>query len=155
VHTLDELIADAPVFAGLRVEDLKLVAGCARNVAFDEGALLFREGEPADTFYVVRRGRVALELHTAERGGLVIETLEPGDVVGWSWLFEPYRWHFDARAATPVRAIAFDGACLRGKCEDDKVLGYELMRRFAQVMIDRLQHARVRLMDVYGGVGAG
>jgi CRP-like cAMP-binding protein len=155
VRTLDELIAEAPVFAGLRADDLQLVAGCARNVVFEEGALLFREGEPADTFYVVRHGRVALELHTAERGGLVIETIEPGEVVGWSWLFEPYRWHFDARAVASVRAIAFDGACLRGKCDDDKVLGYELMRRFAQVMIDRLQHARVRLLDVYGGVGAG
>ena len=154
MHTLDELIADAPVFAGLRPDDLTLIAGCAQNVGFDEDKLLFREGEPADTFYVVRRGRIALELHTPERGGLVIETIEPGEVVGWSWLFEPYRWHFDARAATPVRAIAFDGACLRGKCEDDKELGYELMKRFAQVMIDRLQHARVRLLDVYGGVGA-
>ena len=149
---LDELIARAPVFAGLEADDLTLIAGCAKNVGYDEDELLFREGEPADTFFLLRRGRVALELHTPERGGLVIETIEPGDVVGWSWLFEPYRWLFDARAATPVRAIAFDGACLRGKCEDDKELGYELMKRFGHVMIDRLQHARVRLMDVYGGV---
>jgi len=155
VHTLDELLAEAPVFAGLGPDALTLIAGCAQNVGFDENALLFREGEPADTFYVVRRGRVALELHTPERGGIVIETIEQGEVVGWSWLFEPYRWHFDARAATAVRAIAFDGACLRGKCENDKELGYELMKRFGQVMIDRLQHARVRLLDVYGGVGVG
>jgi CRP/FNR family cyclic AMP-dependent transcriptional regulator len=155
MQTLAELIAETPVFAGLRPDDLTLLAGCARNVLFDEDAFLFREGEQADTFYVLRRGRVALELHTPDRGGLVIETIEPGDVVGWSWLFAPYRWHFDARAVSPVRAIAFDGACLRGKCEDDAALGYELMRRFAQVMIDRMQHARVRLMDVYGGVGVG
>jgi CRP-like cAMP-binding protein len=153
VHTLDELLAEAPVFNGLGPDAITLIAGCAQNVGFDEDALLFREGEPADTFYVIRRGRVALELHTPERGGIVIETIEQGEVVGWSWLFEPYRWHFDARADTPVRAIAFDGACLRGKCEDDKELGYELMKRFSQVMIDRLQHARVRLLDVYGGVG--
>lgn len=153
MRTLDELLAEAPVFAGLPPDALTLIAGCAKNVGFTEDALLFREGEQADTFYVVRRGRVALELHTPERGGLVIETIEPHEVVGWSWLFEPYRWHFDARADTPVRAIAFDGACLRGKCEDDPVLGYELMRRFAQVAIDRLQHARLRLLDVYGGAG--
>ncbi len=155
METLDELIAHAPVFAGLGSEDLTLIAGCAQNVGFDDGELLFREGEPADSFYVVRRGRVSLELHTPERGGLVIDTIEPGEVVGWSWLLEPYVWHFDARAAGPLRAIAFDGACLRGKCDDDKELGYELMKRFAQVMIDRLQHARVRLLDVYGGVGVG
>ena len=151
MHTLDDLIARAPVFAGLADDDLALIAGCARNVGFDEDELLFREADPADTFYLVRRGRVALELHAPERGGLVIETIEANDVVGWSWLFEPYRWHFDARAVTDVRAVAFDGACLRGKCEDDKELGYELMKRFGQVMIDRLQHARVRLLDVYGG----
>jgi CRP-like cAMP-binding protein len=155
VETLDELIAHAPVFAGLGSENLALIAGCAQNVGFDDGELLFREGEPADSFYVVRRGRVSLELHTPERGGLVIDTIEPGEVVGWSWLFEPYVWHFDARAPGPLGAIPFDGACLRGKCDDDKELGYELMKRFAQVMIDRLQHARVRLLDVYGGVGVG
>ena len=150
METLDELIAHAPVFAGLGSEDLTLIAGCAQNVGFDDGELLFREGEPADTFYVVRRGRVSLELHTPERGGLVIDTIEPGEVVGWSWLFEPYVWHFDARAAGPLRAIAFDGACLRGKCDADHELGYELMSRFARVIISRLQATRLRLLDVYG-----
>jgi len=153
VHALDELIASSPVFAGLPAEYLTLIAGCARNVGFDDGDFVFREGEVADTFYLVRRGRVAFEMHTPDRGGLVIETADAGDVVGWSWLFPPYRWHFDARAVEDVRAIAFDGACLRGKCVDDPRLGYELMQRFAQVMIDRLQHARFRLLDVYGGVG--
>ena len=153
MHTLDELIASSPVFAGMPAEYLTLVAGCGRNVGFEEGALLFREGDVADTFYLVRRGRVAFELNTPDRGGIVIETVDSGDVVGWSWLFPPYRTHFDARAVEEVRAIAFDGACLRGKCEEDPRLGYELMQRFAQVMIDRLQHTRFRLLDVYGGVG--
>jgi CRP-like cAMP-binding protein len=153
VQSLDELIGSSPVFAGLPAQDLAFIAGCARNVVFEEGALLFREGAAADTFYLVRRGRVAFEIHTPDRGGLVVETAEPGDVVGWSWLFPPYRWHFDAHAVEVVHAIAFDGACLRGKCEEDTRLGYELMRRFAQVMIDRLQHTRFRLLDVYGGVG--
>ena len=80
----------------------------------------------------------------------MIETIEAGEVVGWSWLFPPYRWHFDARALTPIRATAFDGACLRGKCDDDPALGYDLMSRFAQVMIERLQWTRLRLLDVYG-----
>ena len=152
MQTLDELIASSPVFAGMPAAYLTLVAGCAQNAGFEEGALLFREGDVADTFYLVRRGRVAFELHTPDRGGLVIETADSGDVVGWSWLFPPFRAHFDARAVEEVRAIAFDGACLRGKCEEDPRLGYELMQRFAQVMIDRLQHTRFRLLDVYGGV---
>jgi CRP-like cAMP-binding protein len=155
METLAELIASSPVFAGLEKDDLALIAGCAQNVGFADDELLFREGDDADTFYLVRRGRVAFELHTPDRGGLVIDTADSGDVVGWSWLFPPYRWHFDARAAGDVRAIAFDGACLRGKCADDTRLGYELMQRFAAVMIDRLQHTRFRLLDVYGGVAVG
>jgi hypothetical protein len=136
VHALDELIASSPVFAGMPEEQLALIAGCARTSASTEARSCVPEGDEADTFYLVRRGRVAFELHTLDRGGLVIETADPGDVVGWSWLFPPYRWH-STRATEEVRAIAFDGACLRGKCDEDARLGYELMQRFAQVMIDR------------------
>lgn len=150
MHTLDEVIASSPVFAGMAHDDLALIAGCAQNVGFEEGQLLFREGQPADVFYLVRKGRVALEVHTPERGGLIVDSADPGEVVGWSWLFPPYRWHFDARAADEVRAIAFDGECLRGKCDEDTRLGYELMQRFGRVMIDRLQNTQLRLLDVYG-----
>ena len=154
METLAELIASSPVFAGLAEDDLALIAGCAQNCGFEDDQLLFKEGDAADTFYLVRRGRVAFELHTPDRGGLVIDTADAGDVVGWSWLFPPYRWHFDARALTPVRATAFDGACLRGKCEDDPRLGYALMSRFAQVLIERLQWTRLRLLDLYGRDGS-
>jgi CRP-like cAMP-binding protein len=150
VQTLDELVAHTAVFSGLGDAQVDLIAGCGRIVVFDAGRRLFREGDPADTFFLIRRGRVALTTHVPARGEITIETLEPGEVVGWSWLFEPYRWYFDARAVEDVGAIAFDGACLRGKCDADPALGYELMRRFAQVMIDRLQHTRTRLLDLYG-----
>lgn len=149
MQTLAELIAASPVFAGLAEEDLALIAGCGRNDAFDVDELIARDGDQADSFYLVRKGRVALEMHTPTQA-VIIETLDPGDIVGWSWLFPPYRWHYDVRAIEPVRGIAFDGACLRGKLEERKELGYELMLRFAQVMNDRLQHTRFRLLDVYG-----
>jgi len=155
METLAELIASSPVFAGMTDEDLALIAGCAWNIGFKVDEVLFREGDDADTFYLVRRGRVSLELHTPDRGGIVIDTAEPGDVVGWSWLFPPYHWHYDARAVENVRAIAFDGACLRGKSTEDTRLGYDLMQRFAAVMIDRLKHTRFRLLDVYGGTFVG
>jgi hypothetical protein len=71
-------------------------------------------------------------------------------VIGWSWLFPPYRWHFDGRALSSVRATSFDGACLRGKCDQDPALGYELMKRFARVFSERLRGTRLRLLDVYG-----
>lgn len=150
MRELDTLLADVPLFEGLKDEELELLAGCASNVRFREGELLFREGEAADTFYVVRHGTVALETFVAPLGGVTIQTVEAGEVVGWSWLFEPYRWHLDARALTTVRATGFDAACLRQKCDDDPALGYDLMRRFASVIIERLQWTRLRLLDVYG-----
>jgi CRP/FNR family transcriptional regulator, cyclic AMP receptor protein len=153
MQTLDAVLREAPVFAGLGREELELVAGCGSNVGFAEGKMLFREGDAADTFYLVRRGDIVLETFVPARGSMTIETLGAGEVLGWSWLFPPYRWHFDARALTPVRATAFDGACLRGKCVDDPVLGFDLMSRFAQVLIERLQWTRLRLLDLYGDAG--
>jgi CRP-like cAMP-binding protein len=150
MRTLDALLGEVPLFEGLAAEELDLLAGCATNVRFGEGEMMFREGAAADTFYVVRHGTVALETFVAPYGGVTIQTVEAGEVVGWSWLFEPYRWHLDARALTTVRATAFDAACLRQKCDDDPAFGYDLMRRFAQVMIERLQWTRLRLLDVYG-----
>ena len=150
MQTLEELIAAAPLFTGLSQAHLALIAGCGGNGHFAAGAELFHEGAQADRFFLIREGSVALELEAPGRGRLVIETLQPGEVVGWSWLFEPYRWQFDARAREPTRVVAFDGACLRGKCEADHELGYQMMRRFAASVTERLQATRLQLLDVYG-----
>ncbi len=150
MRSLESVLAEVPFLEGLDSDRLALLAGCAGNVHFPAGARLFREGDAADTFYVVRHGSVALETFVPARGSVVIETIDAGEALGWSWLFAPYRWHFDARALTAVRATGFDGACLRQKCESDPALGYELMGRFAQVLIERLQWMRLRLLDVYG-----
>ena len=150
---MHQLVDEVPALSGLAPAHLELIVGCAQNTRVEAGAYLFREGDAADTFYVVRSGAVALEIHVPARDAVVIETLHEGDLLGWSWLFPPYRWSFDARALEPVGAIAFDGACLRGKCEADHDLGYELMQRMSQVIIERLQATRLRLLDVYG-VGA-
>jgi CRP-like cAMP-binding protein len=154
MQTLDELIAAAPIFAGLEPAQLTLIAGCARNQHVEAGTLLLREGEPADRFYLIRRGTVVLEVHDPRRGGIPIETLRPGDVVGWSWLFAPYRWQLDGRVAEASSLIAFDGACLRGKCETDHELGYQLMSRFAGNLVARLQATRLQILDVYGDVAS-
>jgi CRP/FNR family transcriptional regulator, cyclic AMP receptor protein len=150
MQTVDQLIAPAPVFAGLEQSQLELIAGCARNEHLEADILILREGEPADRFYLIRRGTVALEVHAPGRGPLQIETLGSGDVVGWSWLFEPYRWALDGRTQETCELITFDGACLRGKCEADHELGYQLMRRFAANMVQRLNATRLQLLDVYG-----
>lgn len=150
MQTIETLLQDVPFFAGLAPAHLELVAGCASNVHFGEDDVLFREGDQADTFYLVRQGVIAIEMFVTGRGATTIETIEAGEIVGWSWLFPPYRWHFDARALVPVRATAFDGACIRKKSGEDPALGYDLMSRFARVMMQRLQWTRIRLLDLYG-----
>jgi len=150
MRTIETLLADVPIFQGMSAEALKLLSGCATNTRFADDAMLFREGDAANTFYVVRHGRVALETFVPARGPVTIETIDPGEVVGWSWLFQPHRWHFDARALGLVRATMFDAACLRTKCEQDPAFGYDLISRFTQVLIERLQWTRLRLLDVYG-----
>jgi CRP/FNR family transcriptional regulator, cyclic AMP receptor protein len=149
VQTIEQYLSDHPFFAGLDDEALALMAGCAINAHFHTGQHLFREGESADTFFVIRSGRVALEMRTPT-GSVVLDTAEQGEVVGWSWLVPPYRWTFDARALEETGVVAFDGACLRGKCQGDPALGYALLQRVVQVMSDRLHSARVRLLDLYG-----
>lgn len=150
MRTIDQLLHEHPFFAGLDADALTLIAGCAANRHFATGQHLFHEGGPADVFYVVRHGRVAIEAHRPAGGSVIIETVDDGEVIGWSWLIPPHRWQFDARAVAPTSAVVFDGACLRGKCDDDPRFGYALMSRVAQVMYGRLQAARVRLLDLYG-----
>lgn len=150
METLEPLLAEHEFFRGLPPEAIRLFTQCASNVRFDAGQYLFREGGDADRFYAVRHGRVAVEVHVPGRGGVTIQTVGPGEVLGWSWLFPPYRWHFDARAMEPTRALAFDAVCIRQKCEADHDLGYELMKRLAQVVTERLEASRLQLLDVYG-----
>jgi len=149
-QTLEPLLRGHKFFAGLDSEYLTLLSGCASNVVFAADSFLFREGEPAETFYLIREGKVALEIAAPGRGALVVQTLGPGDVAGFSWLFDPHRWEFDGRAVERVLAVQMDGACLRGKCDADPRLGYELMQRFAGLMTSRLQATRLQLLDVYG-----
>jgi CRP-like cAMP-binding protein len=154
-RSIAELLAEVGVFEGMGADQLELIAGCGKIRAFEAGEQLFREGDPADDFYLLRHGRVALELFMPGRGALTVSTHGPGEIVGWSWLFPPYRWHLDGRAIEGGSGLVFDGACLRGKAESEHDLGYELMKRFAAQMVERLQATRVQLLDVYGHVPAG
>lgn len=148
-----DLLADHPFFAGFPPADLALVAGCGTNAHFRPGELVAEEGSNADTFFVIRRGRISIETHAPQRPTIVLATHGAGDIVGWSWILPPHRWAFDARALDDTSAVALDGACLRGKCETDTDLGYRLMQRFARLASDDLQATRVQLLDVYGAPG--
>ena len=150
MHGLERIVLDQPFFTGLGPEFGAAISGCARNLRFAGGEYLFREGEAANEFYLIRQGAVALELHSPGREPIVVATLLEGDILDGSWLVPPYCWTFDARASELVRVLGVDARCLRDKCEADHDLGYELMKRFAGAMGERLRAMRLQVADVYG-----
>jgi CRP-like cAMP-binding protein len=150
VPTLEPIIAELPLFQGMKPGHIQLITGCAANVRFEAGEYVGREGEPANRFWAIRQGRVALEIHAPGRGAVTIQTIGEGDVAGWSWLVPPHQLHFDARALTLTRAVELDARCLRGKFSRDPELGYELLRRFSQVIAQRLEAMSLQILDIYG-----
>ena len=150
MERLDRILAEHPFFRGMEESHLRQLAGCASNVRFEADECLFREDEEANHFYLIRQGRVAIEIHTPERGSLILQTVGEGQVIGWSWLVPPHEWRFDGRAVQFTRAIALDGECLRRKCDADHDLGYQLLMRFAIVIAERLEAARLQLINIHG-----
>ncbi len=149
IHSLEQIIAEHPFFLDLDPAYASLLVGCASNVRFEPGRYIFREGEEANHFYLIRQGRVAVEISPPHRRPIVVDTLIEGEILGWSWLVPPYQWRFQARAMEGAHAIALDGKCLRAKCEANKELGYELLKRFSQVVGGRLDATRMQLLDLY------
>lgn len=147
ITSLEPLLESHPFFKGLAPEWLSLITGCAKNVVCREG-FLFKENEPANEFFLIREGLLSLEV-SSRSGPIPIDRLGPGDIVGWSWLFPPHRWRFDGKVVEPLRLISLGGTCLRAKCDSDPKLGYDLMRRFNAVLIDRLQATRLSLIEAY------
>lgn len=146
MQTLDERTIAHPFLEGLSARHLEMLNNYAMKVEFEAGEPLFHEGDPANRFYLIMEGAVALECDTGEHRPVLIQTLGAGEVLGWSWLLPPYYWHFNAHAVRPTRAVFFYGTRLREECERDHHFGYELMKRTAAVVIQRLQSTRRRLM---------
>ena len=147
--TIRDLIAEHPFFGDLAEDDIELIAGCGENVVFEPGQYVFKEGDEATDFHLIREGDVRLEIR-APQGPIAIQTLHAGDILGWSWLVPPHTKRFDARVITRTRAVAMDGVCLRTKCDEDPRLGYELLGRFAGIIGERLQATRLQILDLYG-----
>lgn len=148
-ESLAPILGEHPLLIGLDPSHLQLIVGCASNVRYTPGEFIFRAGEQANHFYFVRSGRVSVETFAPQRGAITIETVGDGDLLGWSWMIPPFEWHFDARALNLTRAVAIDARCLRAKCEADTAFGYELLKRFAQIMELRLEATRLQLLDLY------
>jgi CRP/FNR family cyclic AMP-dependent transcriptional regulator len=142
-------VALHPFLAGMSRPHLALLTDCAMAAHFKKGETILREGEFADRFYLIESGRVMLESDASFIEPLSVETIGPGDLLGWSWMFPPYVWHFTARALEPIEAIFFYGSILREYCEKDHSLGYELFKRMSAVMIRRLQTARKRMLSIH------
>lgn len=149
LKTFETVLAEHSFFNGIEPEYISLLAGCATNMVFQPGEYLMKEGTNADHFFIVRHGRVSIEIEAPGQGIIPIQTVGEGEILGWSWLFPPYKSYADGRATELTRALGLDGECLRGKCEADHDLGFELMKRFAEVMTKRLGAARLQLLDLY------
>ena len=143
---VESVIAGHPFLRGLKPEHLRLLTDSAMRMRYEAGELIFSEGDPANRFYLIEQGRVSLESPRRDKAPVAVQVIGPGDVLGWSWLFPPYYWHFDARALEPTTAIFFYGTRLREQCEQDHDFGFEMMKRMTQVVIHRLQAARKQLL---------
>lgn len=151
MEDLRRLLEEHQFLKGLSTEQTRVLVTCVDNKRYREGEFLLREGQAADVFYLLRLGRVALEIDVPGRGPMQMESLGPHDVLGISSLVPPHREHLDARVVEPVVALTFDGACLRGKMQADPALGYALTARMLAEAYKRLERVRLQRLDVYAG----
>jgi CRP-like cAMP-binding protein len=140
-----------PFLAGMSHHHLMLLTDCATVTHFKKGEVILDEGELADRFYLIESGKVVLESVTREIDPVRVDTISAGELLGWSWMFPPYIWHFTARAIEPTDAIYFSGPALREDCEQVHSLGYELFKRMSVVMMKRLQSARGKILLARAG----
>lgn len=148
MQPIEEILVNHHFFKGLGLANIEIISACASFAQFRAGEFLFREGEEAHSFFVICEGKVTVETFVPGRGPITLQTVGAGDVIGWSWLFPPYTWTFDARALDSTRVVVFNGNCLRTKYEADHDLGYILMERFAHIIVDRLQATRMQLLEL-------
>ena len=148
-NNLARAMAEHEFFSGLSGESLDALAAIAGVIEIEPHTTIFEEGGPADSAYAIIDGSVALELNVAHRAQHIVQTLHSGEMLGWGWLFPPHRWAFTALALDTTHLIRFEGARMRSLWDDDCALGYEMMKRFAHVMTDRLAATRLQLVDFY------
>jgi len=147
-ETLEKILGGHPFLRDMKESHLRTIVDTATVVRFEPGEMIFEEGEPAHRFYLIRTGRVALQLVSYRIEPITLLTLQDGDLIGWSWLFPPYRWKFTAKALSVTRTITLDGGSLRARCDEDHDLGFELMKRFAQIIDNRVEALSTHVVEV-------
>lgn len=150
IKTITDYLSESSFFEGMKDDHLELLSGCGGIQHFKPGDFLIKEGEEANSFYLILRGEIAVESYAPASGPIMLSRSGPGEVTGYSWLFPPHRNQFDSRALTKVDAIHLDGKCLRGKADNDYELGYHLMKRFAQLVLQRMHNTHRQMLNVYG-----
>jgi CRP-like cAMP-binding protein len=150
---LKELLAQHPIFKTLDADTTDALADHAREKTFKRGVLIFRQDADASHFYLIKGGEVSVEIPAIYGAPITMQTLHAGAILGWSWIFPPYKWHFDARATEACTLIEFDGTALRARCEEDPKIGYALVKHFAAFMMDRLNASRRKVMETYNPDG--
>lgn len=148
MEPLEATLKAHPFLEGLPQEHINFIVGCTTHKVFKEGEVILKEGEAADKFYIIRSGKVAIYIGQ-EHNEIIIQTIGGGEILGWSWLIPPYSYRFSAKAVENTRVLALDGKCLREKCEKNPDLGYLLLKRLVVVFAQRLEAARLQLLDIY------
>lgn len=147
METLEPILKQHAFFKDIPEQYIDFIVGCTSHMVFKAGDTILKEGEPADKFYLIRSGHVAV--YIAKPSEITIETIHENDILGWSWLIPPYRYRFSAKAVENTRVLALDGKCLREKCEKNPDLGYALLKKIISILTERLDATRVRLLDIY------
>lgn len=142
---IEQRVAAHPFLKGMEAHQLAVLSQSAMPTEFNAGQLVFKAGDPANGFYLLESGAVSIEASERDNKPVVVDVVRAGEPLGWSWIFEPYHWQFDARATEPTRVICFSGILLRQHREEDLTLSHELFKRMCEVMVRRLQHARGKL----------
>ena len=145
-----EYFSKHPMFTGLEHRVLEVMASHAKKESFKDGVLIFRQQTDAEAFYAILEGEVAVEIPALYGAPINMQTLKVGDILGWSWIFPPYKWHFDARATEDTEVITIDGTLLRTCCDEDPAMGYVIVKHFASFMMERLNASRSKVMEMYG-----
>jgi CRP-like cAMP-binding protein len=149
-ETIADRVLRHPFFVDIDPTLVHAMVSKAEERSYDVGEMLVREGKAAEEFFLVLEGKIALEIGGGDRPGLTVETIEKGEILGWSWLVAPYRWRFDARAAKPTKVIALNAAAARYALAAYPAFGYHFLMKFLPVVADRLENTRVQLLDIHG-----
>lgn len=147
METLEPVLREHPFFKGLDAKYIDIIVGCSSNKIFKADEVILKEGDPADKFYIVRSGKIAVYIDQPRN--ITIQTIQEGDILGWSWLIPPYLYRFSAKAVENTRTVALDGKCLREKCEKNSEMGYVLLKRLVNILAERLEATRLQLLDIY------